>query len=591
MCGIFGVISDKKTTIDGCLKRLRHRGPDDRGIYCHNQVSLGFQRLKIIDLSVRGHQPMSNEKQNIWIIFNGEIYNFLALRKQLDKKYRFKSKTDTEVLLHGYEEWGIDGLLQRINGMYAFAVYDQAKNKVYLIRDRIGKKPLYYFQGKKIFAFSSEFKAFFGLNDFSFHINEDSFRLWMGFPYLMDNTNTLIRDVYKIPPGYYLTYDCGNNSLHLRKYWQLSYDESEKIDNFNEACGKLEPLLLNAVRTRLVADVPLGILLSGGLDSSLVTAMAAKLSNKKIKTINIAFNNSCIDESEYAQQVADYVGTEHIQLKLETKDYYDELRTKIAIYDDLSTVDSGLFSEYIIAKEVRKNGIKVVLTGEGADEIFAGYTWFQLAQPPLVLLPNIVKSFLYHYAIMRTTLNHYYWKYPLIMNKVLNNFEGDYLKKMQQIEITHSLPNHYCMKVDKGTAAASVEARCPYMDYKIAELALRFGKKLLIGSNRVDLSSGVEKYILRKIAEKYLPKTIFSRRKKGGMMPVYDMLRIGLARDQQMILNNNHLVSFFGKTDLRRLIKNPGGNVVQRWQFEWIGWKALLFTLWYNHFAQDGKEN
>ena len=525
---------------------------------------------------------MSNEDNTVWIIFNGEIYNYLELKKELNFKHCFKSNTDTEVLIHGYEEWGMKKLLMKINGMFAFCIYDKKKNNAFLARDRIGKKPLYYYINKDYFAFSSETKAFFKLRDFHFSIDEEMFDLWMGFPYLPDNKKTIIKNVYKVPPGSYLQIRPGKKFV-IKKYWELHHETADI--GFQEAQNKLEELLIDSVTKRLVADVPLGILLSGGLDSSLITALAAKYSAKPVKTITIAFKNSIIDETRCAHAVAKYWKTDHTDLSLEIGDIYQELKSHIAIYDDLSTVDSGLFSTYLLSRKIRELGVKVVLVGEGSDEIFGGYSWFQLSQYPFRWLPDAWKSGLYYYAIARQLPDRRFFRQADFLNRKLRETAGQsFFRQIQDYEIKYSLPNHYCMKVDKGTMAASIEARAPYMDYRIAQFAGSLPDDYLLRSSVANPRKSNEKYILRRIARKYLPEHIRNRKKQGGMMPVYDLLNTGLKADKKIILENDHLVKYYGRESLGRLIDSQPTIPALKWQREWILWKCLLFSMWHNHF-------
>lgn len=584
MCGIFGIIGKSgKENIKKNLDTIKHRGPDDEGQYKDENITLGFRRLSIIDLSHKGHQPMSNENSSVWLVCNGEIYNFKELKNQLSSKHKWKSLTDTEVLIHGYEEWGIDNLLQKLNGMFAFCLYDKNKKITYLVRDRIGKKPLYYYQNKKTLAFSSETKAFFKLSNFDFQIDQDMFNLWMGFPYLPENSLTIIHNVFKVPPASYLTVS-NEGRTQIKQYWQLP--QSKLNIDFQTAQRSLEKLLIDAVTKRLIADVPIGILLSGGIDSSLITAIAAKYAKKKVKTINISFENSGINETSYAQIVADYCKTDHINLSLKIDDIYREFKLNIDIYDDLSTADSGLFSEFLLAKKIKEAGIKAVLVGEGADEIFAGYSWFQFSQYPFKLLPNTVKTWFYYYTIMRSLPSKIFFHYSNYLNDKLKENDQSFLKKIQAYEIKYSLPNHYCMKVDKATSAASVEARAPYMDYRIVEFASQIPNRFLLNSNFYSPGKSNEKYILRKIAEKYLPRVITSRKKRGGMLPVYDFLNHGLKKDKSLILSNPYLIKFYGKKYLSQLINSQPSIKPLIWQREWILWKCLTFSLWYSHFSK-----
>lgn len=576
MCGIFGLIGNhQEESIDKSLIAIQHRGPDDSGAYTDDWIKLGFRRLSIIDLSTFGHQPMTNEDKSIWVIFNGEIYNYLDIKKELIHKHKFVSQSDTEILIHGYEQWGIDKLLKKINGMFAFCLYDKKKKLVYLVRDRIGKKPLYYIKTTDYVAFASEVKAFFPLKKFKFLLDRNILNLWFTLPYLPLNNKTIIKNINKVPPGHYLKIDVGRK-ITIKQYWQKP--ASLLNIKYEEAENKLEKLLVDSVLRRLMADVPLGVLLSGGVDSSLITAIASKNTSKRLKTITVSFKNTVIDDYKVAKQVARYCSTEHINLFLKIKDIYLEFKENIGLYDDLSTADSGLFSEFLLSKEIRRQGIIVALVGEGADEIFAGYSWFKLSKKPYNFFPSFLTAYLYQYAIMRNLPwdNKFYPGYHFI-KKQLGYSHGSLLKKIQSIEMLNSLPNHYCMKVDKGTMGASIEARAPYMDYRIIEFASQMPDQFLLNKS--------DKFILRNIAKKYLPVEIAYKKKKGGMMPVYEVLEEGLKKDSNLILENDYLTEFYGKNFLKQQIQLNPKFAPYKWQREWVLWKSLTFALWYNHFS------
>jgi len=584
MCGIFGVIGSSHDDYSNeCIDSLKHRGPDDDGYFEDEHAILAFRRLSIVDLSKNGHQPMTNETKTIWIIFNGEIYNYKEIRSEL-KEHRFMSSSDTEVLIHGYEEWGMEKLLKKLNGMFAFCLYDQKNNKSYLVRDRIGKKPLYYYKAHNYISFSSETKAFFKLKSFHFEIDKDSFPLWMSFPYLPDNGSTLIKNVSKVPPSHYVEISKGGK-CNTRRYWSLPY--TSKDGEEKEDIDILENLLTDSVQRRMEADVPVGILLSGGLDSSLISAIASKNSSHKVKTINISFPGSGIDESQFASAVAKHCHTDHTSLRLDYKDIYDQFKDSISIYDDLGTTDSGLFSTYLLSKKIRDLGIRVVLVGEGADEVFGGYSWFQLGQSPLKYIPKNIQYYLYNFAVMRQLNGKNMengWKYTA---KAMNSYPGDTFSKIQAFEILHSLPNHYCMKVDKGSSAASIEARAPFLDYRIVELARKVDRRFFFRSPYLNMKESIEKHSLRVIAEKYLPPEIFTRKKRGGMFPVNKILDDGIKQDTQLIINNPIVRDLFSVNYIESLINNKTSINIFKWQREWMLWKLLIFSLWYDHFSKQ----
>lgn len=587
MCGIFGAVGniDQKSCLSS-VNSLAHRGPDDAGYFIDKNVFLGFRRLSIIDLSEKGNQPMCNEDKTIWLIFNGEIYNYKELKADLRNQHKFISSSDSEVIIHGYEKWGISEMLKRINGMFAFCIYDKKKNIVYLTRDRIGKKPLYYYQKNDSLLFASETKAFFQQKDFLFEIEEENFKNFIGFSFCPDNKKTLIKNVFKIEPATYLEYKLKNHRKTIYSYWNLE-NRKEKI-NFFQACDNLEELLLDSVKKRLVSDVPLGILLSGGLDSSLITALASR-ENTKIKTINISFPNSSINESLFAEKVSVICKTDHLNLRVKINDLYNEFKKNIRIYDDLSTFDPGLFSTYLMSELAKKSGLKVLLTGEGADEIFGGYTWFGLSQFPFCLIPDHLRTNLYYYSISRSLNIKENIVFGNKLNKLLNKEKGgDYFRKIQGFEIKYSLPNHYCMKLDKGSSAASVEARAPYLDYRVVDFAFNLPPEFLLGT-KVYNPKSLNKYILRKVAGKYLPPEIVMRKKRGGMLPTYDILRQAITKEKEIILENEYLKSYFGANLLNKFVKFKNTNNIFSWSTEWRLWKCLVFGLWHDYYSSYGK--
>lgn len=588
MCGIFGVVGQNinKDDFVKCVESIKHRGPDGKGFYFDKNIALGFRRLSILDLSADANQPMTSEKKDVWLIFNGEIYNFIELRNILKRKHQFISKTDSEILIHGYEEWGIEGLLKRIEGMFAFCIYDVKKKVCFLARDRIGEKPLYIFERRNQLSFSSEIKAFFKLDNFEFSLDENKLNVFWDYPYLPDNKKTIIRNVFKVSPGSYLKVEV-NGNFKKKEYIYWDYDKVGvgKMD-FEEGKDKLLELIEDSIKKRLTADVPVGVLLSGGLDSSLITAIAAKASPSKIKTINISFPGSVVDESNYAKKVAQFCGTDYLSLKLKPFDLYNQLKENIWIFDDPSTLDGGILSTYLMCQEIKKTGIKVLLTGEGADEVFGGYSWFNISR--MAFLPESIKTALYYYAIMRKYSGNKLFVSSKIMRIKMNEISDNYFKKIQRFEIKYSLPNNYCMKLDRASSAASMETRPPYLDYRIVELSKSFPVNYFL---RFDINRRryFGKYILRLAAKDYLPEDIYFRKKKGGMLPVADILREGLRKDSGLILENNYLVSYFGKKELERLINRKSTFVPDVWEKEWLLWKFLVFSLWLLKYEEYGK--
>ena len=584
MCGISGIInlesfnhsSDKK--IRTMIKTLKHRGPDDTGFFSDKRASLGFARLSIIDLSKKGHQPMTNEDETIWIIFNGEIFNYQSIREKLDKKHKFKSKTDTEVIIHGYEQWG-EKILDKLEGMFGLAIYDKKNDKIIIARDRIGKKPLFYYKNKEQLIFSSEFRSIIKIiPKQDIKLDETTLKLWNGFPYLADNENTLEKNIKKIPPGHYLIYE--KKDIKLKKYWDLKVNKRINNLSLNDATNELEKLLEESVANRLIADVPVGILLSGGLDSSLISALAKKRKDN-ITTLTASFDD-VIDESSYAKIVSDHLKTKQLFLKVSPGNVSRDIEKLIWMFDDLSTCDGGLITTYFLAQEIRKTGIKVALVGEGSDEIFAGYSWFGLGVKPLSILPDTIKNMAYYWIIMRSLKPKFYFDYAKILKKHMNEQKDlTYLQKINYNEIKYSLPNHYCMKVDKGTSAASIEARTPYLDYKVVEFAYSLPDKYKLAGNYFDRKKTNEKFILRKIADKYLPREISQRKKKGGMLPIDKILLDGNEKIKEYLLARDGIaLKLFSKKELENVLR-PKKFILTRWEREWIIWRLFMLSVWY----------
>lgn len=594
MCGIFGFIKkagnkDKdQEVLNKMSELLAHRGPDAFGFFINAEkgVYLGHRRLSIIDLSAAGRQPMANEDGSLQIIFNGEIYNFKDVKESLLKRgHYFQSKTDTEVILHLYEEKGLK-CLDEFNGMFAFALLDRKNNKLILARDRIGIKPLYYYNDGSVFSWASETKAFKALGDLE--MNKNSVQKLLGFQYLPDNEETAIKNVHKVPPGHYLIYDLNAKNQEIRSYWHLKIDEETRRLSFEDAKEKLEGLLINSVKLRLIADVDIGIMLSGGLDSSVIAALAQKYSNKKVHTFTAGFRNK-IDERPYARKVSEHIGSNHTEIIIETEEIIDNIEKFIDHFDDLNTFDGGLLTNCLIAKKMRERGIKAILLGEGSDEIFGGYSWFGISKLPFSLLPNILKKCLYYYSTSRNLsfkpLSHFRQineKFNQLSESAQNFFDS-----ISAYEISYQLPNNYLMKVDKGTMAQSIEARVPYLDYRIVEFAYSLNPQFKLKGGWHSFKRINEKYILREIAKKYLPEEIAMRKKQGGMLSISAILQSNILRVKEYLLDKNSLsMQIYGRKKIERLFsKNIELLGKSNWRFseverEMFLWKLFILEVW-----------
>ncbi len=593
MCGIAGFITQSNKynfkSLSEMINSINHRGPDARGFFIDPKkgIYLAHCRLSIIDLSKNANQPLTNEKNTIYLIYNGEIYNFKSLKNYLIKKgHQFRSKTDGEILIHLYEEEGLK-FLHKLNGMFVFALFDKIKHRLILARDRIGIKPLYYFLTNQIFSFASEIKAFKPLGEFS--ISKFAIENLLRYQFLPNNHLTILKNIYKLPPGHFLIYNLSNRNFKIKKYWKLSINKKIRNLNFNEALETFENLLIKSIKLRLIADVKIGIMLSGGVDSSLIAALSSKFFSKQIFTFTAGFESK-IDERKWAKKVADFIGSTHTELILNLSEIIKDIENIAFYFDDLSSFDAGLITNYLIAKEIRKRGIKVILLGEGADEIFGGYSWFGLSQIPFKFFPLPVKKFLFYYAISRN-----YSFDPISsfkeFNKILKSFSKEiknFFDLISYFEITFQLPNHYLMKVDKGSMMASIEARVPYLDHNLVEFGYSLSPSFKLKGKTFSFKNPKEKYLLRKLASKYLPSEIAFRKKKGGMFPVSDFIKLAQSKIKDYLLSKNSLaIEIFGRKKIEKLLKDPINLGKSNWNFKEVEreiflWKLFLLELWRN---------
>src|SRR6266566_4085843 len=373
MCGLIGVVGSGATNRDRlCEMRdvLTHRGPDDTGLYLDHEVALGFRRLSIIDIDT-GHQPLSNETGTVWVVFNGEIYNFRELRRDLEQRgHRFSTQSDTECIVHGYEEYG-ETVFSRFNGMFAVAVWDTANRRLILARDRAGEKPLHYFVGDHGLVFGSEIKALLKHPNVSRDIDWLGLDQFMSFGYI-PAPRSIFRDIEKLLPGHYLVYE--NGEARLQRYWDI--DLAKKfIGSFDDARQECIRLLNDAVRMRMISDVPLGAFLSGGLDSSAVVAFMAQNSATPVRTFSIGFDEARYDETMYADLVARQYGTDHTRL-IVTPEYKNDIESILLNFDE-PFGDSSALPTYLVSLLTRRY-VTVALSGDGGDELFGGYITYQM---------------------------------------------------------------------------------------------------------------------------------------------------------------------------------------------------------------------
>ncbi len=587
MCGIVGIIGHEKNRdcAEQCYAMadlIKHRGPDAEGFFRSKEddVHLGHKRLSIIDLSKNANQPFYNEAHDICLVFNGEIYNFKELRNALQQKsHQFISDNDSEVIVHGYEEWGLE-CIEKLRGAFAFAIWDSKKKRLILARDRMGIKPLYYINGKDYFAFASEAKAFLGLKGcWSAEIDRESLELLLGFPFIPNN-NTLLKDVKKCPPAHYLILEQGR--ITFKRYWKLRKNGEFTNLSFSEAAQRLEELLSESVKLRLQADVPIGILLSGGLDSSLIAALARKTSPREIHTYTVGHDHPW-DERKFASRVSKHIKSIHHSIQLDPLEVTDRIEELIWHFDGLSTLDGGILSTYLISEKVKEYGVKVLLVGEGGDEIFGGYSWFGLSQLPFKLLPSNLRNVLYYYAANRLLFSKRFFRNVSYFDKKMKEFEeNDIFRQIASFELLHQLPNSYLMKTDKATMANSLEARVPYLDHKVVEFAYSLPRQYKICGSWFNMKKANEKYILREISKKYLPDEIRMRKKRGFSLPVPQVLKSNMDKIRGYLLSSDSLaLSLFPRKTIERLFnfKTRLYSPIEK-EKEALLWKLYLLEVW-----------
>ncbi|MBU0460736.1 MAG: asparagine synthase (glutamine-hydrolyzing) [Nanoarchaeota archaeon] len=381
MCGIVGFNWDDQVLIRQMAAQLNHRGPDDEGYYTDKQVSLGHKRLKILDLTKNGRQPMCNEDNSIWIVFNGEIYNYQELKTWLETKHhKFSSNTDTEVIIHLYEEVG-ERCVEYLNGMFAFAILDTTKKRLFLARDRLGIKPLYYYinqnstnSTKNKFIFASEIKSILEDKTIKRKLNQNAFQTYFTFRANTDS-ETFFQDIYKLPPGHHLTYNLTNHNFTIKKYWSLKINTKKKSIQYYQK--KVQQELTASIKRRLMGEVPLGVYLSGGIDSAAVVGLLHSFAQDRIKTFSVGFGyEEQKAELGAANFIANHFNTDHHNLTVQPDTV--KLLPKIIHHHDEPMADPTAIPTYILSEFTKKQNTTIVLTGEGSDEIFCGYEQYKL---------------------------------------------------------------------------------------------------------------------------------------------------------------------------------------------------------------------
>jgi asparagine synthase (glutamine-hydrolysing) len=633
MCGIVGFLTSRTQNIPGyeVLRGMReslfHRGPDDLGEYIRTLdergpfVFFGHRRLSIIDLS-GGHQPLPNENETVWVIFNGEIYNFKELREELKGRgHQFRTRSDTEVIVHAYEEYK-ENCFRYFNGMFAIGIWDEKQNRLVLARDRLGKKPLYYSRMNETFLFASELKAIMAYPAFPRQVDPLSLMKYLFFEFI-PCPHTIFKDAQKIPAASYLIWD--KKGIEVRQYWS-PFDPQKGEKNLSEAETELRmlELLKESVKRRLISDVPLGVFLSGGIDSSTITALAQSTAPGKIKTFSIGFEDPSFDESTYATLASKYIGTEHHEQIMTPADLLDIVPRLPDILDE-PMADASILPTYLLSKFTR-GYVTVALGGDGGDELFAGYPTYlahkfaiqydrclRVLHPAMKFFANLlpvsddnisfdfkVKKFLSGIGYPDGVRNSVWLgSFPSPENEKvvsseihqqfnrdqlaeeISSYEREYpyddrITKLQYLDLKLYFQESILVKVDRASMACSLEVRAPFLDYELVEFVMGLPSKL-------KLKGFTSKYILKKTMKNWLPDEVINRPKKGFGVPIAKwikgplnpLFRELLASDQlrrEGFLNPEYVTQL-----LQDHLLNKRDNRKQLWTL-------LVWELWMNHY-------
>jgi len=656
MCGITGFVDFSKVRkSDGMRKNilrmtnaLAHRGPDDSGVWLDQDVgiSLGHRRLSIVDLSASGHQPMESSSGRYIISFNGEVYNFPEIKKKLEAggNCTWKGHSDTEVMLEAIDRWGVKKSLEYFNGMFAFALFDRLERRLYLARDRMGKKPLYYGQTGSVFLFASELKSIRQHEDFKPEIDRDALALYLRFSYVPE-PHSIYRNIHKLFPGKILVVDLGPHGIlnqEIVSFWSAKDVVQAGTDmpfpgTSDEALSRLDGLLADAVKLRMVSDVPIGAFLSGGIDSSLVVALMQAQSSMRVKTFSIGLQEEGLNEAGFAKQVAKHLDTDHTEFYVSS----DEARAVIPqlplLYDE-PFADSSQIPTFLVSRLTRQY-VTVSLSGDGGDELFGGYNryfiapaiWNKVKWLPCHLravlakvlsnptpkqwnmFSKIFSSALSRYGTQGTFADKFnkiaqvmdmpdpdalymrlvsVWDNPSDMliegREPLTTLTDrsvwprldDFMRRMMYFDLVTYLPDDILVKVDRASMGVSLEARAPFLDYRVVEFACSLPNGMLI-------SKGKSKWLLRKLLYKYVPAKLIERPKMGFAIPVDAWLRGPLREWAGDLLNEDRLQRdgfFKPKLIVDRFSEHISGK--RNWQY--CLWNILMFQAWKEYWGTGG---
>jgi asparagine synthase (glutamine-hydrolysing) len=621
MCGICGKVSLDGVSLDDLrlmCDTIAHRGPDDEGFYTNGTIGLGMRRLSIIDLD-SGQQPISNEDGSIWIIFNGEIYNYQTLRNELeDKGHVFKTHSDTEVIIHLYEDMG-EKCVEELSGMFAFAIWEERKKKLFLARDRLGQKPLYYTQNGTTFIFASEVKAILAAREVEREIDINSLHHYLSLRFI-PSPGTMFQSLQKLPPAHYLIYQ--NGSVTTTRYWSLSF--REKL-NYSESdlIGILGEKLREVVESHLVSDVPVGAFLSGGMDSSMIVAMMNHVTTEQFRTFSIGVSEQDFNELPYARVVAEFYHTCHIEESVES----NLIRLLPKMIWHMDEPSDPIAACMFHASKLASQYVKVVLGGDGGDEVFAGFDRYlgvnyidrynlipglirqRMISPLLEAIPDSFtyksltqklrwinqlsslpsvgeryaeatmffrfnqrdKQLLYGDALWDQVANLN--SADIIVQQYNHANANDPIDRMLYTDLMTRLPEHSLMLTDRMTMAHGLEARSPFLDHKLVEILASF-------PSNSKIRDGELKYLLRRLAESYLPEEITRREKQGFMFPIAYWFKSDLYNFVKRILLNSTFVKegLFRKESVRKLIEDHRQNKVDNHVRLWM---LLNLQIWH----------
>ena len=625
MCGIAGVIGRPGEVVDSedvhrMCETLVHRGPDDKGIYAQGAVGLGLRRLSIIDVA-GGQQPIHNEDSTVWVVFNGEIYNFQELRRELESSgHRFYTHSDTEVIVHLYEEMGPD-CVKKLRGMFAIALYDQKRNSLLLARDRLGKKPLHYALHDGRLLFGSEIKAILALHPELAEVDAEGILQYLYFGYIPD-PRTAFQRIRKLPPGHWMEYR--NGEVKIQQYWDLPEYGTHPPMSEEECLTEMERRLEEAVRIRLVGEVPLGALLSGGVDSSIIVALMARASGKQVKTFSIGFREDKFNESAYARMVAERFGTDHHELVVDPD--IEETLQYLAGTMEEPFGDSSMLPTYYVSRMARRE-VTVALSGDGGDELFAGYDRYSVAMersnfnPFHRSLGPIYRNRIHGLLPAGMYGKNLAWNASLnerdryldgisffpVLHRERNLFTREFLQSAASLpdplqewrQIHDGAPAHDRLsrllyldtktylsadilnKVDRMSMAASLEVRAPMLDHEFVEWVTTLPVEW-------KFRKGTRKYILKKLAERLeIPPELLHRRKQGFQLPLVEWMRDrSKAQFWGVLLEPRTLQRGYFKPQAVRSLLDE--HLRGRRNRSGMLWRLLVLELWHRNFMDGG---